>query len=151
MATNYDLLATNSTIQVLSPTLIEPIVDCVLSTKPTGIVFDYWVDKAVWDAGDAAPLLEQVAGNVEHLIASTPAIGGFGVQHLSDSGLLSQAVVFTVAATAPGGLPNSLTVEVEVPIGDLDQETFAGQNFGLAAAEALIQDAYNKLTAAAAG
>ena len=73
------------------------------------------------------------------------------MQHLTDAGLLSQAVVFVVAATAPGGLPNALTVEVEVPIGDLDQETFAGTNFGLAAAEALITDAFNKLTAAAAG
>lgn len=151
MATNYDLLSTNSTIQVLSPTLIQPIVDCVLSTKPTGIVFNYWVDKAVWDAHDFVPLLEQVAGNVEHIIAATAAITGVGTEHLDASGLLTQVVTFTVAATAPGGIPNALTLDVDVPIGDLDQEAIAGHNFGLEAAEALILEAYNELLAAAAG
>lgn len=151
MATNYDLLSTTPTIQVLSPTLIEPIMDCVLSTIPSGIVFDYWVDRAVWDANDAPPLLEQVAGNVEHIIAATAAITGTGTEHLDASGLLHQVVTFTVAATAPGGIPNALTDEVDVPIGDLDQEAIAGSNFGLIAAEALILEAYNKLLAAAAG
>ena len=151
MATNYDLLATASTVQVLSPTLVQPVVDCTLKSKPTGVVFDYWVDKAVWDGGTAPPLLEQVAFNVEHIISATPAISGVGSQHLDANGLLAQSVTFTVAATAPGGTPDALTIEVEVPIGDLDQESFGGQNFGLTAAIDLIDAAYQQLLAAAAG
>jgi len=151
MATWYDLLATSSTIQVLSPTLVEPVVDCTLQTKPTGIVFDYWVDKATWDAGDAVPLLESVSQHAEHIIEATAAIAGTGSQHLDANGLLAQSIIYTVAATPPGGTPDSLTIEVEIPISDLDQDTIAGENFGLNDAIAKINTAEQQLLTAAAG
>lgn len=151
MATNYDIKATIPTIQVLSPTLVQQVMDCTLQSIPSGVIFDYWVDRAVWDAGDAPPLLEMVAGNVEHILSATAAISGVGSQQLDKNGLLDQFVTFTVAATAPGGTPDALTTDVDVPMHDLDQETFAGENFGLTAAEALITAAYNLLVAAAAG
>lgn len=151
MATNYDLLATASRIQVLSPTLTQPIVDCTLQTKPTGIIFNYWVDKAAWDAGTAPALLESVSQHAEHIIEATAAISGFGFEQLENSGLLKQYITYTVAATAPGGATNALTVEVDIPISDLDQDTIAGENFGLNDAIAKIQAAYDLLTGAAAG
>ena len=151
MATNYDLLATATRIQVLSPTLTMPIVDATLQSKPTGMIFNFWVAKAAWDAGTAPALLEGVAQNAEHLIEATPAISGFGFEQLENSGLLKQYITYTVAATAPGGTPNALTVEVDIPISDLDQDTIGGTNYGLDDAEAKIQAAYDQLVAAAAG
>lgn len=151
MAANYDLYPTYSTIQVLSPTLVQPIVDCPLRTKPSGVFFDYWVDQAVWDAGDAPALLEAVAAGVEHIMASQPVIAGVGSQHLDANGLLAQFVIFTVAYNVPGVTVGPSTVEVEVPVGDFGQDTIAGENFGLNDAIAKIQDAYSKLEAAAAG
>lgn len=151
MATHYDLLATESKVQVLSPTLTQPVVDATLRSKPTGIIFNYWVDKAVWDAGVAPTLFEAVAGDVEALIAQTPAISGFGFEDLDANGLLQQFITFVVAATAPGGTPNALTIDVDIPVGDFGQGVVAGENFGLNAAIALIDAAEKQLTAAAAG
>ncbi len=151
MATNYVLLATTPRTQVLSPTLAQPVVDCTLQTIPTGVIFNYWVDRAVWDAGDSAPLLEAVAGNVEHIIAATPAVSGTGFEQLQPSGLLRQYVTFTVATTTTGSVSGEVTIDVVVPVSDLDQDTIAGENFGLTAAIDAIDAGYQQLLAAAAG
>ena len=151
MATNYDLLASQSSIQVLSPTLTQPVVDATLRTKPHGVIFEYWLDKADWDAGTAPALLEAVCGGVEHIMASEPVISGVGGAQLDASGLLAQYITFTVAYTPPGSTTPPLTVDVDVPVTDFGQDAIAGENFGLADAAAIIQDAYSKLVAAAAG
>ena len=151
MATNYDLLATQNRVQVLAPNVTLRIVDCTLQTKPSGIIFAFWVAREAWDAGTAPAILEDVAHDADHLITATPAIAGFGFEQIEPSGLLKQYITYTVAATAPGGPVNALTVDVDIPVGDLGQGAIAGENFGLADAEAKIQAAYDQLVAAAAG
>ena len=151
MATNYDLLTSSSSIQVLSPTLTQPIVDVTMQTKPHGVIMDYWVDQDAWDAGTAPAILEAVAGGVEHIMHSEPVIAAIGSQQLDANGLLAQYVTFTVAYQVPGSNAGPATVEVDVPVGDFGQDTIAGENFGLADASTLIQDAYSKLKALAAG
>lgn len=151
MATNYDLYPTYSSVQVLSPTLTQPIVDCPLRTKPSGVFFDYWVDRAVWDAGDAPAILEAVCGDVEHIMQSQPVIAGVGKQQLDASGLLQQWITFTVAYNVPGVTAGPATIDVDVPVGDFGQDAFGGTNVGLADAEQRIQTAYQQLVAAAAG
>ncbi len=151
MAANYDLYPTSTTIQVLSPTLVQPVVDCPLKTKPSGVFFDYWLDKATFDAGDGAPILEAVCAGVEHIMQSQPVIAGVGSQQLDAAGLLAQFVTFTVAYQVPGSTGGPATVEVDVPVGDFGQDSFAGTNYGLVDAEDIIQTAYQKLAALASG
>jgi hypothetical protein len=151
VATNYDLYPTSSTIQVLSPTLVQPVVDCPLRTKPSGVFFDYWLDQATFDAGEGPVILEAVCAGVEHIMASQPVIAGVGAQQLDANGLLEQFITFTVAYQVPGSTTGPLTVEVDVPVGDFGQDAIAGTNFGLADAENIIQTAYQKLVALAGG
>jgi len=151
MATNYDLVATESSIQVLSPTVTQPVVNATMRTKPHGVIFEYWLDKADWDAGTAPIILESVAGGVEHIMATEPVIAGVGGSQLDANGLLAQYITFTVAYQVPGATTGPLTVDVDVPVTDFGQDTIAGSNFGLADAAAIINDAYAKLQAAAAG
>lgn len=151
MATNYDALATQTSIQVLSPTVVLDAIDTTLRTKPSGVIFDYWLAKADFDAGTAGTLLEQVAGGVEHIMSTEPVIGGYGTSQLDKTGLLAQFVTFTVAYTVPGSISGPLTVDVDVPVTDFGQDAIAGENFGLADASALIQAAYANLQAVANG
>lgn len=151
MAQWYDLLATSDTIQVLSPTLTLPSVVCTLRSKPTGMIFQYAVAKATWDAGDAPPLLELVAEHAEHLISATPAFEGTGGDRLDANGMREFYIAYTVGDSVPGFPPNTLTAEVDIPVGDLDQDTIAGENVGLDDAIAKIQTAYDLLVAGAAG
>lgn len=151
MATNYVLGPTSSTVQVLSPTLVQPVVDCPLTTIPSSVRFDYWLDQATFDAGEGPVLLEAVCGDVEHIMASQPVIAGVGSQQLDASGLLSQQITFTVAYTVPGSTAGPATVDVDVPVTDFGQGAIAGENFGLTDAETIIQTAYAKLKALATG
>src|SRR5215469_8701240 len=150
MAANYTLLTTASTVQVLSPTLTQPVVDCTLQTKPSGVVFDYWMDQDTFNAENpnAAPILEAVCAGVEHIMASQPVIAGVGSQQLDPNGLLAQYITFVVAYQVPGSPVGPATLDVDVPVGDFGQDSIAGQNFGLEDAEKRIQQAYASLEAA---
>lgn len=110
---------------------------------------DYWIDKAAWDYGNGPPLLEAVAGGVEHIMQSQPVIAGVGSQQLDSNGLLAQIVTFTVAYQVPGSNVGPATVDVDIPVGDFGQDTIAGENFGLVDAENKIQAEYAKLQALA--
>lgn len=151
MAANYDLYPTSSTVQVLSPTLVQPVVDCPIKTKPSGVFFDYWIDATTFDAGEGPAILSAVCADVEHIMASQPVIAGVGSQQLDPNGLLSQWITFTVAYQVPGVAAGPSTVDVDVPVTDFGQGAIAGSNFGLDAAIARIQTAYTRLEALAAG
>lgn len=151
MATHYTLLTSSSSVQVLSPTLVQPIVDATIQTKPSGVILDYWIDEATWKAGLGPILLENVAAGVEHIMASEPVTGAVGGQQLDPNGLLAQYVTFTVAYQVPGSNVGPATLDVDVPIGDFGQDAIAGENVGLQDAIAKIQAAYQQLVALANG
>lgn len=151
MAKNYDLITSQSSIQVLSPTVVQPVVDATIVTKPSGIVADYWLDEADWKAGTAPALLETFAGNIEHIVATGKVIGGSGSQSLDANGLLQQWVTFIVAYQVPGSPGGPATVDVDVPVGDLGGTSEFGTNYGMDAALKLIDDEYAKLVALAQG
>jgi hypothetical protein len=151
MATYYDALSSQSSIQVLSPTVTLPVVNTVLRTKPHGVIFEYWLAKADFDAGTAGGLLEQVASDVEQIMAGEPVIAGVGGAQLDSSGLLAQYITFTVAYTPPGSTTGPLTADVDVPVTDFGQDVLGGVNAGLEDAAAKIQAVYAHLQSVAAG
>lgn len=151
MATNYTLLTSSSSVQVLGPTLTQPIVDATIQTIPSNVVMDYWLDKATWDAGEGPVLLEAVAGGVEHIMSTEPVSGATGTQQLDSGGLLAQFVTFIVAYQVPGSNVGPATIDVDVPVTDFGQDAIAGNNYGLEDASARIQAAYQKLVDLANG
>lgn len=151
MATNYDLLTSQSSIQVLSPTIIQDVVVATIQTKPHKVIMDYWIDKTTWDAGMGPTLLEAVAGGVEHIMDTEPVSSAVGTSQLDTSGLQAEYVTFTVAYTPPDSTTGPATVDADVPVTDFGQDAIAGENFGLVDAHNIIQDAYAKLKALAAG
>jgi hypothetical protein len=151
VATYYDPLSFQSSIQVLSPTYVLPVINTVLKTKPHGVIFEYWLPRDDFDAGTAGGLLEQVASDVEQIMSGEPVIAGSGGSQLDKNGLLAQFITFTVSYTPPGGTPNQLTADVDVPVTDFGQDVLGGVNAGLEDAAALIQAVYRNLQALAAG
>ena len=53
MPANYDTIATESSIQVLSPTLTQPIVQTTIQTKPSGVIASLALDLAWLGAMDS--------------------------------------------------------------------------------------------------
>lgn len=151
MPTHYDLIGTQSSIQVLSATLVQPIVVATIATKPSAVVASYWIDKITYDAGEGPALLTTFAENVESIISTGKAIGGSGNQTVEPNGLLKQWVTFVVAYTPTGSTTGPLTVDVDVPVSDLGGITEFGANYGLQDAEKLIDDAYAQLVKLAGG
>lgn len=149
MAASYDLVTTQSSIQVISPTVVLDVVVATIKTKPHGVFLDYWIAKDAWDAGVAPTLLTAVADGVEHIMDTLPVSAAYGSTVLDPSGLLAELVTFTVAYQTPGSTFPPATVDVEVPVSDFGQDTLGGVNAGLDDVTAKIKDAYAKLQAAA--
>lgn len=147
MAANYTTIASESSIQVLSPTLTQPIVQTTIQTHPSGVIASLALDQADFDAGTAGAILEPFAANIETILSQGKAVAAVGSQTLDPNGLLADGVDFTVEYRNPAVPGSALTVVVTVPVGLLTAtEQFMGQG-GLAEAEAMIDDAYAKLAA----
>ena len=149
MAGAYDLLSSNSTVQVLSPTLSSPAVDVWISTKPSGAIVNLVLDKGTFDSNEGGVVLALFAGEVEAVLAQGKAISAVGTSDLDASGLREVFVTFTVGYTPPGSNLPPATVDVDVPVGWLAGAQGSAAAGGLAQAEALIDDAYAKLEAMA--
>lgn len=149
MAGAYDLLSSNSTVQVLSPTLASNAVDIWISTKPSHAVVNLVLDKGTFDSNEGDVVLALFAGTVEEILAGGKAIGAVGTSDLDASGLREVFVTFTVGYTVPGANLPPATVDVDVPVGLLAGAQGSMGAGALAEAEAMIDAAYNKLVALA--
>jgi len=145
MAANYTVIASESSIQVLSPTLTQPIVQTTLVTHPSNVIASLALDQLDFEAGTAGAILEPFAANIETIMGLNIVIAGQGSQSLDANGLIQDTVDFTVQYVNPAVPGSSLTAVVSVPAGMLTAtETFGGVG-GIAAAEQLINDAYSRL------
>src|SRR6185437_14196132 len=96
----YALLSTYSTVQVLSPQLTRPVVQCTISTSPSGVIASMAIDQGVFDAGATSPELEAFANAIEQIMARTEVVAAVGGQSIDANGLISDNVVFTVSYPA---------------------------------------------------
>lgn len=149
MAGAYDLLSSNSTVQVLSPTLSAPAIDIWISTKPSRAVVNLVLDKGTFNSNEGEVVLALFSGSVEEILAGGKAISAVGTSDLDASGLREVYVTFTVGYTPPGSNLPPATVDVDVPVGLLAGAQGSAGAGALAAAEAMIDSAYNKLAALA--
>ena len=149
----YNLLASESTVHVLSATDVVDAVRATVQTATHGIVASSIVPATIWGTTAGQDQLNQVAFDIDWLIDNTAAISAIGNQSIDVNGLLSQVVTFTVGYTPPGSTAPPLTATVDVPMPWLEELIPAGSGAspGLTNAQALIEAAAANLAAMAGG
>lgn len=149
MAANYNLVTSQSTIQVLSPTVVQDVVAVTIQTVPSLVIATLWVTKEAWDAGTTSNILTAFAANIEQIMASPNVVGATEGESLDASGLLQTEITFVVGYTPPGSPFPPATVDVPIIAKTLAQIGAGGSFPGVDAALSEIDNAYQQLQAAA--
>lgn len=150
MAT-YSIQGSYTTVQVITPSLTQPIQYTTIQTQPSGVIASIALDKIDFDAGTSTPLLVSFADAIEQIMADPKVIAGIGTQQLDENGLLADYVTFTVQYVSPNTARTGVTAQADVPVGMLNFTDGAIGALLLTQVDAIIQAAYNALAAAAAG
>jgi hypothetical protein len=149
---SYGLVASETTVQVVSPTVVIDIEYVTIQTQPSGVIASLPVMAFEFNGGTAGPLLQSYADNIELMMQQPNVIAGQGSQTLDPNGLLADNVVFTVQYVPTGGTATSITAEAVVPNGLLAEGGDPTiQASLLAQAEQIISDTYNNLVLMAGG
>jgi hypothetical protein len=148
---SYALIASQSTVQVLSATVVNNVVYCTIQTNPSGAIVSIPVQEKVFESGQAGPELTNLANAVEQVLSEPHVISAVGTQTIEASGLLADNVVFTVEYVPAGTTSTSVTAEATVPVGYLNFTDGAIGQASLANVENIIGDVYANLAAAAGG
>ena len=148
---SYDLLASNSTVQVLSPTIVNDAVYCTIQTIPSNVIASITISQTSATLDLKPPVLVAFANGIETILGRGHVIAAAGVQTIDPNGLLQEQVSFTVQYVPSGNTPTSITAEALVPVGLLSQDDLIIQETLLAEAEAIIDGVYSSLQSAASG
>ena len=147
----YSTQGSYSTVQVLSPTLTQPIQYVTIQTSPSNVIASIAVQKKEFDAGTAAPILQAFADAIEQIMALDEVIAGIGTQQLDENGLLADYVTFTVQYSSSNTAASGVTAEADVPVNMLNfTDALIGTTL-LQEVEAKITAAYDALKSAAGG
>lgn len=147
----YTLIGSYETVQVLSPTVINPVVYCSISTLPSGVIASIPVQRSVFNSGEAGVELSNFADAIEQIMTDTRVISAVGEQLIDPSGLLADNVVFTVQYVSANTAPSGVTAEAVVPVGYLNfTDALIGQ-VSHGNVEAIIDGVYANLQSAAHG
>lgn len=148
---SYSIQGSYSTVQVITPSLVQPIQYTTIQTQPSGVVASIALDQLEFQAGTSAPLLIAFADAIEQIMANPVVIAGIGTQQLDPNGLLADYVTFTVQYTGAGAAGSGVTAEADVPVGMLNFTDGAIGALLLSEVDAIITKAYDALASAAAG
>lgn len=148
---SYSIVGSYSTVQVITPSLVQPIQYTTIRTQPSGVVAAIALDQAEFNAGTSTPLLTAFADAIEQIMSRTEVIAGIGTQQLDANGLLADYVTFTVQYVGPNTASSGVTAEADVPVGMLNFTDGAIGSLLLQEVDAIIATAYDALAAAAAG
>ena len=150
MAT-YAIVGSYTTVQVITPSLTQPIQYTTIQTQPSSVIAAIALDKIDFDAGTSGPLIQGFADAIEVIMARPEVIAGIGTQQLDANGLLADFVTFTVQYVGPNTAPSGVTAEADVPVDLISTvETFGGHT-NLPAAIAIITATYDALQTLAGG
>lgn len=120
MAKHFTVMATNRTVEVRSPTLVEDVMEIHATTKPSGVTFVRAVPYKTWAGKGAAGTIAIIAEHIEHIFSVRPSVvSGAAIQQVDQSGLLVNAVEFTVeidppSDSQPGPFQSTVTIPVQV-------------------------------------
>jgi hypothetical protein len=147
----YRLVNSYDTVQVLSPTLAVEAIYCTILSMPSGSIVQRAVPKTEFESDQGVGILESLSTAVEDMIAGGLATAASGTQGVDDSGLLYDAVTFTVQYTPPGVIAGTLTTTVDVPVDVLTADTSFGSFLTGGSAQERVRAAYDSLVKLAGG
>lgn len=150
----YVLLATEQTVQVLSPTLSQDVIYSTIQTTPSTVVASIAIPQGIDPLGSAAQTgrLHLFANAIEAVLALDYVIGAVGDQEITEAGLITDNVAFTVEYAPPGAATSSITAVGQVPVSVLVANQ-AGPGYApdISGAEAILAPIVAGLAALAAG
>lgn len=148
----YKLLASNETVQVFSPSLVQDALICTIASSPSASILLRTITQQEFTTDNGAALLTSLSDAVESILGEGIAVAAAGTQLVDPaSGLLYDAVVFTVAYPQGSGAQATITGTVEVPMTTLTADTQFGSFLTGGSAQQMILDTYNHLAALAGG
>ena len=146
----YNLLASESTVHVLSPTEVVDAVRATVQTPTHTVIAASVVPQSIWGTAAGSDQLNQYAFGIDWLLDHTAAIAAVGTNSIDANGLLQHNVTFTIAYTPAGATTGPLTVQVDVPNAWLEEIIpQGGTSVGLEQAQATINAAEAGLKAMA--
>lgn len=148
---SYVLIASESTVQVLSATVVNPVVYCTIETSPSNVIASIPVQQDVFDAGQSGVELTNFADAIEQIMTNAHVASAVGSQQIDANGLLSDYVTFTVFYNPPGTTGQSVTANADVAVAELN---FTDGQIGsvlLEQVDAIINGVYANLKSAAGG
>ena len=148
---SYSLIASESTVQVLSPTVVNDVVYCTIQTHPSGVIASIPIDAQLFLNQTISGELLAFAEAIELVMAEEGVVAGTGGQSIDPSGLLSDEVTFVVQYVPPGSTATAVTADAVVPVDYLRQPKTTTSGTGFAQAKAIIDATRAALEAAATG
>lgn len=142
---SYTLVASTSTVQVLSTTGAQDAIVATIQTIPSGVVATIAVSRVSFDTNGAAETLTALADNIEELLNSSHAIGGTGTSDLDNNGLTEYFVTFTVGYNPTPAVAGNVTVDVDVPVNLLSVSDPEINSTLLDEARTMIESGYTNL------
>lgn len=148
---SYTLISSYSTVQVLSPTVVNDVVYCTLQTIPHGVIASVPVDQTEFDVNGTGPILESTAEAIETVMTDSRVVSGSPNQTVDDSGLLQDNIVFVVQYVPTGSSGTNITANAVVPIALLNFSEEPRDQLHSAQVQSIIDGVYANLQNAAGG
>lgn len=123
---SYQTIDSVETVQVFSPTLVSEALLVTIRSFPSGSMLIRTVPLDVFNSGGTSPLLASLSDAVESILQEGTATAAQGTQGIDESGLIFDAVDFTVTYVPPDPIPGQITATVEIPVNVITEDTGFG-------------------------
>lgn len=148
----YTLQSSYDTIQVFSASEVVDAIFCVIATSGHGAVVNRTIPKKSFGSGGVdVGMLDSLATAVDQAIDGGLAVAATGVQDIDDSGLLRDAVQYTVQYVPAQPTLGPLTTTVTIPVDVVAADTSFGAFLSGGSQTEQLQAAYDNLKALAGG
>ena len=137
------------TVQVFSASLAEEAELVTFTSTPSNSTLLRTIAQTDFDADKGKALIDSLSDAVESILQEGIATGAAGSQGVDDSGLIYDAVTFTVEYVPQRTIPGRLIDNVQIPVSTLTLDTQFGSAQGVTTAPEIILDTYNRLKALA--
>lgn len=141
MARDYTPQGSVRTVKVLGPSSVVDVERVSATTLPHGVYFERDVPLTVWGTAAADEYVNELAVAIEQRLEGGVADTAAFVQDVDDTGLLTDAVEFTVSIPPPPDAVGTFTTTVVVPVNLL----VGGLGGNVSLVSALFDDALAKL------
>ena len=142
---SFVVITTESTVGVVSPTLTVDALVATIAISPSQVISNVTLAQADYDSGAAMTTLQAVSDNIQEIMDGGKVIAASPAQSLDASGLLQDAMDFTVAYQPPGSAVAPLTRQVEITITELGGGLVFSQIGAISEATVKIDAAYQQL------